>query len=291
MKQCTKCKEEKELTEFHKKSESKDGHNARCKACVKLHHQKWYAKNREKVIAGQKKYVAKNREKVKKYRSQYRAENKEKNAEYHRGNYIKNKEKILTQTRKYKKENKEKVSARTKRYSKNNREKINENKRKYKKKRRETDPVYALTCVLRSRLNEVIKGQTKAATTMALLGCTVEEVKKFLQNQFVEGMSWDNRGTAFHIDHMVPCASFDLSDAEQQRRCFHFTNLQPLFASENMSKGNKNIYGPYMKWEGDQWHIKINGEYMPRSRQVHELIPTRYFYPIKWMLLRVQLKF
>ena len=107
MKRCTKCKEEKERTEFSKRSEAKDGHNTRCKACVKLHHQKWYAKNRKKVLARQKKYTAENREKVQKYHSQYRAENKEKIAEFHRGNYIKNKEKILYRCRKYNKENKE----------------------------------------------------------------------------------------------------------------------------------------------------------------------------------------
>lgn len=81
-------------------------------------------------------------------------------------------------------------------------------------------------------------------------------------------MTWDNRGKVWHVDHMVPCTSFDLSNPEEQRRCFHFTNLQPLFASENISKGNKNIYGPYMKWEKGEWYIKINGDYMPRSRLI-----------------------
>ena len=146
--------------------------------------------------------------------------------------------------------------------------------------------MFRMVHCLRERLRAVLRGKNKSATTMALLGCTVEELRNHLEKQFVDGMTWTNRGTVWHIDHMWPVTSFDLSDAEQQRRCFHFTNLQPLFASENMSKGNKNIYGPYMKWEGDQWHISINGDYMPRSRQVHELIPTRYFYPIKWMISR-----
>lgn len=286
MKTCTKCKEEKKLTEFQKRSDSKDGHNTRCKACIKLRHQKWYQKNKQKILAQQKKYTAENQERIKTYRIHYNAENKEKIAKYHRGNYLKNKEKILSRTRKYNAENKEKISVRQRKYREKNRESIRATKRKYKKQRRKKDLKYALSCVLRSRLSGALKGDRKATSTMALLGCTVEELKKFLQNQFVDGMTWDNIGTTWHTDHMVPCTSFDLSDPEQQRRCFHYSNLQPLFASDNISKGNKNIYGPYMKWEGDQWHININGEYMSRSRQVEEQIPTQYFFPIKWMILR-----
>jgi hypothetical protein len=73
---------------------------------------------------------------------------------------------------------------------------------------------------------------------MKLIGCNIEQLKQHLQNQFKLGMSWDNHGK-WHIDHIRPCASFDLSKPEEQRKCFHYTNLQPLWAEENISKKDK----------------------------------------------------
>ena len=80
----------------------------------------------------------------------------------------------------------------------------------------------------------------KSDSTMNLLGCTIQEAREYLEKQFKEGMTWENHGhETWHIDHIIPCASFDLTDPEQQKKCFHYTNLQPLWAKENMSKGAK----------------------------------------------------
>ena len=108
------------------------------------------------------------------------------------------------------------------------------------KKRRETDMGFNLTLRLRRRLNGALHraGGTAAASTKQLLGCTTEELRSFLEAQFVDGMSWTNYGQ-WHVDHIRPCASFDLTDPAQQRECFHFSNLQPLWAEENLSKGDK----------------------------------------------------
>jgi hypothetical protein len=70
------------------------------------------------------------------------------------------------------------------------------------------------------------------------VGCTPEFLKQYLASQFQPGMSWDNHG-AWHIDHRKPCASFDLTDPAQQKACFHYTNLQPLWAEENLRKGSR----------------------------------------------------
>ena len=196
----------------------------------------------------------------------------------------KNPEKVRASKRKYREDNRESIRAKQRKFDEKNREKILARKRKYKKRMRATCPMFRMVHCLRERLRAVLRGKNKSASTMALLGCTVEELKKHLEKQFVDGMTWENRGTVWHIDHMQPCSLFDLSDQIQQKRCFHYSNLQPLFAFDNMSKGEKNIYGPYMKFENDEWHININGEYMSRSRQVEERIPTQYFYPIKWMI-------
>jgi len=71
-----------------------------------------------------------------------------------------------------------------------------------------------------------------------MLGCTIEELKVHIQRLFAEGMSWDNYGQ-WHIDHIVPCSVFDLSDPVEQQQCFHYTNLQPLWAEDNMTKSDK----------------------------------------------------
>ena len=72
------------------------------------------------------------------------------------------------------------------------------------------------------------------------MGCTLDQFKRHIENLWLDGMSWENYGKkGWHIDHILPCASFDLADPEQQRKCFHYTNLQPLWATDNWSKGCK----------------------------------------------------
>lgn len=84
------------------------------------------------------------------------------------------------------------------------------------------------------------KKATKCAGTASLIGCTMEFLKARLESQFKPGMTWDNYGRkGWQVDHIIPCASFDFSDPEQQRKCFHFSNLQPLWWHENLSKSDK----------------------------------------------------
>jgi len=92
---------------------------------------------------------------------------------------------------------------------------------------------------LRNRVNLALCGKNKSESTMRLLGCTIPELFLHLESQFAEGMDWDNHGKhGWHIDHIRPCASFDLADSDQQRQCFHYSNLQPLWAGDNLSKGS-----------------------------------------------------
>lgn len=95
-----------------------------------------------------------------------------------------------------------------------------------------------ITGNLRKRIRDVLKGETKSGRSMSLIGCTGEELKLHLEAQFLPLMDWSNYGPkGWHIDHIRPCASFDLSDPAQQKECFHYTNLQPLWSEENTSKG------------------------------------------------------
>ncbi len=91
---------------------------------------------------------------------------------------------------------------------------------------------------LRTRLRIVLKSNKKSKTTEKLIGCSFKFLKYYLQYKFKLGMSWDNYGK-WHIDHIRPCASFDLSKAEEQSKCFNYTNLQPLWAKENLRKGSR----------------------------------------------------
>jgi hypothetical protein len=111
--------------------------------------------------------------------------------------------------------------------------------RNYHQNRRKNDIRYRILCNLRSRLIGGIKGNFKQSTTIELLGCSIEKLKQHLESKFKPGMSWSNYGK-WHIDHIKPCARFDLSKPNEQKKCFHYTNLQPLWAEENLKK---NKYG------------------------------------------------
>ena len=86
-------------------------------------------------------------------------------------------------------------------------------------------------------------GNRKSKRTTELLGCDVKTAKKWLEDKFLDGMNWGNCG-AWHIDHIVPCSAFDLKSEEQQKKCFHYTNLQPLWAIDNLRKNNKHVIIP-----------------------------------------------
>lgn len=93
---------------------------------------------------------------------------------------------------------------------------------------------------MRARLWLALKGKNKTSTTLDLIGCDTEELRRHLESQFTKGMNWNNYGiNGWHVDHIEPCASFDLTDEDQQKKCFHYTNLQPLWAKDNLRKSNK----------------------------------------------------
>ena len=164
-------------------------------------------------------------------------------AKYFAAYYRKNSDKIKDTAKNYRKNNPDKIAQWEednrehrrewkKQWINKNRERINADERE----RRKTDHCYKIKKNLRRRLNEVVK--QKADKTMTILGCSVHQLMKHLEAKFTAGMSWDNYGD-WHIDHILPCASFDLTKEEEQRKCFHYSNLQPLWAADNIRKGDK----------------------------------------------------
>jgi len=215
-------------------------------------------KNRKEY---QKKYRETHKEERKKYQKKYRVNKKEEKKEYQKG-YRKN---HLKESKKYKKEydenHREEIKKYSKEYDENHREEIKgyrENHKKetkeyrenhkeerkkydkeYKKNRRKIDINYKLACNLRSRLYYAIKGNWKVGSAVRDLGCIIPELKIYLEKQFKQGMTWDNWGTyGWHIDHVKPLSSFNLSNREELLKAVHYTNLQPLWAEENIKKHN-----------------------------------------------------
>jgi len=113
-------------------------------------------------------------------------------------------------------------------------------KRKERGFKRKESLQYKLRHVLRSRIRQAIKHGYKSANTLELIGCSIEELKQHLEKLFKEGMTWENWSFyGWHIDHIIPCSSFNLLLEEEQKKCFHYTNLQPLWMKENLEKGKK----------------------------------------------------
>jgi hypothetical protein len=157
----------------------------------------------------------------------YRSQTKPRLKQYKRNLYLENKESILSDNKKYYREN---------------RDKIRKTQREYFKNRYASDINFRLSSIIRKRMRSTITEQNaeKMHTSIELLGCTIEEARLHIESKFQPGMTWDNNThDGWHIDHIRPCASFDLTDPKQQKQCFHYTNLQPLWSMENLSKGAK----------------------------------------------------
>jgi hypothetical protein len=116
---------------------------------------------------------------------------------------------------------------------------VKERDRSYQNYRYQNDIQYKIKVTLRNRFySAIIKGH-KIKSVLKLLGCSIEECKQYIEQQFKEEMEWSNHGKYWELDHIRPCASFDLTKIEEQEKCFHFSNLQPLTVFENRSKGDK----------------------------------------------------
>jgi len=180
----------------------------------------------------------KNIEDRKAYDKKYRLNNKDKINAYHRE--WSRGEEAQKKIKKYRIDNRECQLAYWVEYRKQpkNKKKFNEYFNKWATNRRKTDPHFKLKQNLSHRVYKALNGITKSKRTMELVGCTIEKLWKHLEKKFTKGMTRENHGK-WHIDHIKPCALFDLTDTEQQTVCFHYTNLQPLWAIDNIKKGKK----------------------------------------------------
>tara|TARA_B100000900_G_C20597890_1_gene724186 strand:- start:3389 stop:4354 length:966 start_codon:yes stop_codon:yes gene_type:complete len=126
-------------------------------------------------------------------------------------------------------------------WRKNNVKEISRKYKIYEKNRKLIDPEFKLLKTLRSRLGSALKRKNieKGFSTMDLTGCQLSFLRGYIEAKFTEGMTWEKVGKEIHIDHIKPCCSFDLTKEEEQKKCFHYSNLQPLWARDNLVKGGK----------------------------------------------------
>jgi hypothetical protein len=121
-----------------------------------------------------------------------------------------------------------------------NKEKYRASERIRAKKKRQNDPVHATVVCLRNRIKDALKLYKKSKSSAEYLGCDLDFLRKHLESQFTEGMTWENRGYyGWHIDHIIPISSFDLSKESDLKKAFHYSNLQPLWWRDNLKKGAK----------------------------------------------------
>lgn len=159
------------------------------------------------------------------------AANPERNAASSRRWAAANPEKVITINRRYRQANSEKRSASFRRWYLSNKKRI----LSYKKTRYASDLGFRLLTNCRNRIRDAMQGKSKSQRTVELIGCSIPYLNIWMELQFQKDMTWENYGD-WHIDHIRPCASFDLSDPKQQQQCFHYTNLQPLWAEKNLQK-------------------------------------------------------
>lgn len=232
MKKCTKCQIEKELDQYHKDKQKKDGYCPICKECQKLYHLNYDLIHKD---------------------------NKSKHSKQH---YINNKNNVLNKSKLYYELVKEKSDFKINRqiyskiYNKNNRDKINS----YTRDKMKNDSSFYLSKCLRDRLYQFLKegGYRKYKKTQDVLGCTWNEFKIWIESHFLEGMSWENRGRGYNkwnIDHGIPLQWAKNDD--EIYKLSHYTNLKPMWGKDNIQKSNS--YGEI--WDGINWNKITKQDY------------------------------
>tara|TARA_R110000824_G_scaffold381772_1_gene574763 strand:- start:26 stop:766 length:741 start_codon:yes stop_codon:yes gene_type:complete len=240
MRTCTKCGEEKPFTAeyFHRNRSKALGYSWWCKICDGKRSKKYREENPEKVRAGQKKYREQNLEKARARSKKWREANPaylkaqrkkwcEDNPTYHKKYREANREKVFAAQRKWRKENPH--------YSKH-----------YKSNRSRNDPTFRLQHNLQTGLYGCLSGKQKKSRTMEYVGIDLEKLWEHFESKFTDGMTRENYGE-WHVDHIRPLSSFDFYSCEEGSEEFenllyqawYYTNLQPLWAKDNLSKSSK----------------------------------------------------
>lgn len=203
---CLKCRLSKNICDFNNDKNRNDGLQPICKVCNKEYKSEYYSKNKNKILDKSKIY------------------------------YEQNKEHVIERVKSWGEDNQDKIKEYKKSYVKNNRDAIN----KRMSERKKNEPILKLKMLYRSKINKILG--SKREKTFDLIGCSPSQLKEYLEKQFWVGMTWKNHGLfGWHIDHIIPISSAK-NDEELKKLC-HYTNLQPLWALDNIRKRDNIING------------------------------------------------
>lgn len=247
IKLCSRCRNELPLSEFYLRPSAPDGFDYLCKKCEADRSKK----NPPKIRQSKKNYAIKNGKKCRRCLSLlsvdkfcinkrsldgYSAYCKKCSRMIGKAFYANNRDSERSRRKKLYLENLDCI----RKYNRDWRRKHPEVARKYARLKRKTDVGYRIRSNITRRINSVIRSGWKSAHTLELLGCDIKEFLSYIENKFLPGMTWDNYGYyGWHIDHIKPCHLFDLTSSSEQRKCFHYTNLQPLWWQDNLIKKAK----------------------------------------------------
>lgn len=247
LKRCYHCKIEKTTDNFYGDKYAKDGIKSCCKECTKERAKKWRIENPDKAMSGIKKWRSENITYLSEYTKhfhkgkldsfQYKGQRKGRSRLDARAS-------LQAWKSEYDITNRDKNSAYHRERAKmpGFREKVNERERK----RRGNNPSHRVGVSFRSRVSRALKDKNvkKYTETMALLGCSIQQFRAWLECNFTVGMSWDNYGFGmkkWNIDHWRPCSNFNLEEIDQLKACFHWSNQFPEWQIDNLRKGGKDL--------------------------------------------------
>lgn len=230
---CNTCSIEKHISEYTNNIKYKLGKENKCKECVKEANKA----NKEKIAESQRRWRKNNPD----YMNEY--QKTEKSQQYIKSYYKEHCEKYKARKKEWRQKNPEKEKEARKKYAFENKEKLNQYHSKWKANKRIIDVNYKLkeniSRRIRYELNSLLKGK-KTKRTLEYIGCSIEDLKEHLNKQLSTEMNWDNYGIVWHIDHILPCACWNLQDEFENMCCWNFRNLQPLLASINQSKSDNH---------------------------------------------------
>lgn len=226
----------------------------------KRNHKKYYKNNKEEILKKRKLYNIKHKEEIKLRQKQYNLKHKEEMKSKKKEYALNHREHLKEKKKEYQLIHKEQIRERRRKYYIKNRDRIREKVknyqlkrdktqyrkyyRKYHLERRKKDINFMLRHRIRNRIFMALKGGYKSAKTMDLLGCSIDQLKEHLNLTAIKN-GYKNfdinnfNGKQWHIDHVIPCCAFDLSDPLQQKECFNYKNLQILSAKDNILKNRK----------------------------------------------------
>lgn len=266
MKTCTKCDKELPKESFSARKLSKDGLMIWCKTCMREYHTarkadpvavekkrkaglNYYYENKDEIAKKNAEKYVENREEILARNAAWQVENKERHAaairEWAKANPEKRRAYVATyrarnpeKVKAYSDANRARLNAKSKAWAGANRDRVNRVASESRRERRATDPMFVMIDRIRASLGSAFRnnGIKKQCCTLDILGCTWPEFLTHIERQFWQGMTWENRGS-WHIDHRIP-----ISTAKTEAdiiRLNHYTNLQPLWAVDNMKKSNR----------------------------------------------------